>query len=123
MIFPQDDHREDCRHGLFTLKFVCLVEKQQQADRLERILKEKPVRRSSHRSMTFSQSVELRRLNFGHLHSMKVLSAYLQHGLGVVCKPEKAQRNAVLMFAVHRKEVVERDFGGCRSEKWLNVVY
>ena len=27
------------------------------------------------------------------------------------------------MFAVHQKKIAERNFGGCRAEEWLDVMY
>ena len=49
--------------------------------------------------------------------------SYLQHREGGVLELKKGQRDARLMLAIHRKKVVERDFGCCRFEKWLNPVY
>ena len=48
--------------------------------------------------------------------------SHLEHGVRVVWNPEHGQRNSRLMFAIHRKKVVERNFGGYRLEEWLNVM-
>ena len=59
-----------------SLKFVGLVQQQQQADRVERILKEKFVR------SFLSKGTNL-------LHSMIFRTLYLQHGVGIVFDSEE----------------------------------
>lgn len=49
--------------------------------------------------------------------------SYFEHRLGIVSDFEESQAESCLVLAVHRQEIVERNFSFGRFEKGLNVVY